>query len=415
GLSLVPLGAAGELWVGGVCVGAGYLRDPALTAEKFRPDPFSGVPGARLYRTGDLARTLPSGEIEYLGRIDHQVKVRGVRVEMGEVEAALSRHPAVREAVALVRRDRSGEGRLVAFVVPRGGELDRDGLRAFLRDRLPEAMTPSALRVLDAFPLLPSGKVDRRALAALEPAPERAAAAGGAAPRTPAEELLAGLFAEVLGVERVGTGDDFFDLGGHSLLATRLVARVRAAFGVQLPLRAVFDAPTVARMAVAVERSGERAKVPPLERLPRDGAPLPLSFAQQRLWFLDQLEPGSPLYNFPLAVRLEGRLDRAALDAALTEIVRRHEALRTAFPSVGGEPVQEIAPPSRFRLPLVDLSRLPAPERAPLARRLAREEALRPFDLARGPLLRGALLALGESEHVALLGMHHIVSDGWSL
>ncbi|HSK74824.1 MAG TPA: amino acid adenylation domain-containing protein, partial [Thermoanaerobaculia bacterium] len=412
GLSLVPLGAAGELWVGGVCVGAGYLRDPALTAEKFLPDPFSGVPGARLYRTGDLARTLPSGEIEYLGRIDHQVKVRGVRVELGEVEAALSRHPCVREAVALVRRDRSGEGRLVAFVVPRGEGLDRDGLRAFLRDRLPEAVTPSALRVLDAFPLLPSGKVDRRALAALEPAPERAAASGGAAPRTPAEELLAGLFAEVLGVERVGVGDDFFDLGGHSLLATRLVARVRAAFGVQLPLRAVFDAPTVTSLAARLTTA--EAATPPIERVSRE-RPLPLSFSQQRLWFLDRLEEGVAVYNIPAAFRLNGPLDARALAATLTEIVRRHEVLRTTFATgQDGEPVQVIAPPAPFPLPVVDLGGLPGPAGEQESLRLAREEERTPFDLEAGPLLRAVLVTLGPERQAVLLTMHHIVGDAWS-
>ncbi|MCP4661383.1 MAG: AMP-binding protein, partial [bacterium] len=293
----VPVGVAGELTARGAGLARGYARRPALTAERFLPDPFSGEPGRRLYRTGDLVRWRGDGRIEFLGRIDHQVKIRGYRIELGEIEVALGEHPAVAEAVVMPRRER-----LTAWVVPAAGAPAPDELRRFLAERLPDYMVPGVFSFLEALPLLPSGKLDRAAL------PEPAAVEqqeGRVAPRGPVEEILAGIFSEVLDAGDVGIHDDFFELGGHSLLATRTVSRIRTALGVELPLRQLFEAPTVARLAARVEepmRAGDSA-APPITRMPRDGD-LPLSFAQERLWFLDRYEPDSPIYNVPVIYQL---------------------------------------------------------------------------------------------------------------
>ncbi len=415
GGGLLPSGVPGELWIGGVGVARGYLRRPELTAEKFVPDAFSGAAGARLYRTGDRVRRRGDGELEFLGRTDAQVKVRGFRIEPGEVEAALLEQAGVHEAVVVVREDAPGQKRLVGYVVPQAGpELSGAGLRASLSSGLPEHMVPGAIVVLERLPLNANGKVDRRAL----PAPELGAEAEHVAPRTAAEEVLAGIWAEVLGLapERVGAEDGFFELGGHSLLATQVVSRARQAFGVEVPLRALFEAPTVAALAGRIEalRSAGTPPAPPMERVSREGV-LPLSFAQQRLWVVDRLEPGSAAYNMPFALRLRGTLDVAALRASIGEVVRRHEALRTTFAERDGVPVQVIHPAAPVPLPVLDLCGLPGGAREPQAERLARAEALRPFDLARGPLLRSTLVRLGEREHVLLLTLHHVVSDGWSM
>ncbi|HEU4556446.1 MAG TPA: amino acid adenylation domain-containing protein, partial [Longimicrobium sp.] len=335
-LQPVPVGTPGELYLGGDSLARGYLGRPALTAERFAPDPFAATPGARVYRTGDRVRWLANGEIEFMGRTDEQVKIRGFRIEPGEIEAALEAEPEVREAVVLVREDVPGDRRLVAYVVA-DEAVSPAVLRAQLKGRLPEYMVPSAVVRLDSLPLTPSGKVARRAL----PAPEYATGeARHVAPRTPAEEVLAGIWAEVLRLDRVGVEESFFDLGGHSLLATRVVSRVRELFAVELPLRALFECPTVAELAARVEemRRAGLPMLPPVVRAGRTGA-LPLSFAQERLWFIDRLEPGSAVYNLPVARRLGGALDVAALERALGEIVRRHEALRTVFTEVDGSPV----------------------------------------------------------------------------
>ncbi|HYO15514.1 MAG TPA: amino acid adenylation domain-containing protein, partial [Thermoanaerobaculia bacterium] len=406
----VPTGVPGELHLGGRSLARGYLGRPALTAERFVPDPFSAVPGSRLYRTGDMARRLADGPLSFLGRTDQQVKVRGFRIEPAEVEAALTRHPAVREAV-VVARELAGGKALVAYVVASGAPPAASELRDHLRASLPEHMVPSAFVLLDSLPLTPNGKVDRRAL----PAPEIEAERGFVAPRTPVEELLAGLWAELLNVERVGAEDHFFELGGHSLLATRVVSQLRGIFGVELPLRALFESPTVATLARRVEearREEGAPAAPPIVPVARDGE-LPLSFAQERLWFLDQLDPGSAAYNIVAAVCMDGPLNEGALEAALREIVRRHEALRTTFPAVEGRPMQRIAPLARLVLTRVDLRSAGDPRREAL--RLAAQDAMLPFDLARGPLVRCSLLRLGEEESVLLVAMHHIVSDGWSL
>ncbi|HEX7241006.1 MAG TPA: amino acid adenylation domain-containing protein, partial [Longimicrobiaceae bacterium] len=410
-LAPAPLGVPGELFLGGDSLARGYLGRPELTAEKFVPDPY-GRPGARLYRTGDRARWLGTGEVEFLGRVDQQVKVRGFRIEPGEVEAALEEHPGVREALVYVREDAPGERRLVGYVVAEE-EVGAEELRGHLAGSLPEYMVPSAFVVLDAFPLTPSGKIDRRSL----PAPDAAEAGAYVPPRTSTEEILAGIYAEVLRVERAGAGDDFFALGGHSLLGTRVVSRVHASLGVELPLRALFEAPTVERLAERVDEllaAGAGAQAPPLLPAPRD-RPLPLSFAQQRLWIIDQLQPGSAAYNLPYAMRLRGALEFRAMHASLGALVRRHETLRTTIEERGGEPVQVIHPAAPAALPVVDLRRLPDGRRGREAERLTGMEALRPFDLARGPLLRSALLRLGDEEHVLCFTLHHVVSDGWSM
>ncbi len=408
----VPLGAAGELCIGGVQLARGYLGRPDLTAGSFVPDAVSGLAGERLYRTGDLARWLPDGALEYLGRLDFQVKVRGFRVEPGEIEAALAALPGVRQATVLLREDRPGDRRLVAYVTPEGLATSVAGLRDGLRRRLPEPLVPAAFVALPALPLNASGKVDRRALAGpgFRPGQEEAVESD-VEPGTELEREIAALWADVLGVERVvGARRSFFDLGGHSLLATQLVMRLREALGVELPLRAIFQAPTVAAQARLVEQAraggdSHRAR-PPIARVSRDSrdGDLPLSFAQERLWFLDQLTPGSPAYNVPAAFDVRGALDVPALERAFAAVVRRHEVLRTSFPCRGARPVQEIAAPSGWTLPVEDFS--------PTA---AAEEALRPFDLARGPLLRTRLLRITPEHHVLLVTVHHVAADLWGV
>ncbi|HEX4498795.1 MAG TPA: amino acid adenylation domain-containing protein, partial [Thermoanaerobaculia bacterium] len=435
-LEPVPPGAVGELAIGGVQVARGYRGRPDLTAERFVPDPFGppfGPKGARLYRTGDLCRHRPGGEIEYLGRLDDQVKIRGFRIEPREIEIALAAQPQVREAAVVVRQvmrqDGAGEPSLLACVVPAvadAGVATAAELRAALAACLPPYMVPAFAfgRTLDR---LPNGKLDRRSLARWSPValPGRPLETPEA-PRTPLEELLAGLFAEVLGVDRLGVEESFFEHGGHSLAAMRLVARIREALGTELPLHRVFETPTVAALARAIAgeaRSGRSVAPPlvPVSRATPRVTPLPLSFAQQRLWFLHRLEPESPVYNMPAALHLPGRLDRAALAAALGEVARRHESLRTRCIAIDGElgePVQVVDPPAPVPVPEIDLAGLPAARRLEEARRLAREEALRPFDLGDpegGPLLRTALVRLGEAEQLLLLTMHHVISDGWSL
>ncbi|HEX2224327.1 MAG TPA: condensation domain-containing protein, partial [Thermoanaerobaculia bacterium] len=409
----VPAGVAGELHIGGAGLARGYLGRPDLTAERFVPDPFATAPGERLYRTGDRARWLADGNVDFLGRVDHQVKIRGFRIELGEIEAALRSHAAVREAAVVVRGE--GDRRLVAFVVPGSRE---PGLVAILRSHLagllPAYMVPAGFVELEALPLTPGGKLDRRALA--RQVPEAGDAEPGfEAPWTPAEEMLAGIWTEVLGLARAGRGDSFFELGGHSLLATRVASRIRDVFQVSLPLRELFEHPRLGDLARRIEAAladtEERSIAPPILRVSRS-RPAVVSFAQERLWFLDQLEPGSTAYSIPSSAPLLGPLDFAALETSLSEIVRRHEVLRTTFARAGAQPVQVIAPPAPLRIPRIDLSGLPAPEDE--VARLGAEDADRPFDLERGPLLRVALLRLGDERHHLLVCFHHIIGDGWS-
>ncbi|NUQ65792.1 MAG: amino acid adenylation domain-containing protein [Pirellulales bacterium] len=406
-LQPVPVGVPGELCIGGEGLARGYRNRADLTAERFVPNPFGGKPG-RIYRTGDLARWLPDGCIECLGRMDHQVKVRGFRIELGEIEAALITHPGVRQAVVVARLDRHGQNRLAGYVLPEAGRsLSIESLRDHLRPRLPDYMIPSALVLLDAFPLTPNGKVDREAL----PLPDTTRPdlkQEYVAPRTPTEALLARIWTEVLGLKEVGIHDNFFSLGGHSLLATQVVSRVRAQCQLDVPLRELFEEPTIAALAAAIDRAQQGPASGPIARIDR-GGPLPLSFAQERLWFLDHLMPASAAYNIPAAVRIEGDLDVEALSASLHEIVRRHESLRTRFETVDGRPVQRIADDVRVGIPVVEASQLAE------AMHLANEEARRPFTLDIGPLLRARLIRLGSRDHVFVLTVHHIVSDGWSM
>ncbi|HSF38968.1 MAG TPA: amino acid adenylation domain-containing protein [Thermoanaerobaculia bacterium] len=414
-LQPVPAGVAGEICIGGDGVTRGYLGRPELTAERFVPDAWSGEPGARLYRTGDVGRRQPGGPLEFLGRADHQIKLRGHRIELGEIEAALAAHPGVRQSVVVAREEGAGDVRLVAYFVPAEEKAAvPQELRAFLAERLIEALVPAAFVVLDALPLTPNGKIDRRALPA--PAADRSETASHGALLTPAEEVLGALWADLLGVEQVGPDESFFALGGHSLLATRAVARVRAAFGVELPVRVLFETPTVRAVAAFLEtarRAGSGLAVPLLSRSARPEL-VPLTFAQQRLRFLHQLEPDDPSYNDTAVLALEGRLDVEALQRALGEIVRRHEVLRTAYPFVDGRLVQRIAPPEPVVPPVVDLGALAPAERQREVQRSAAAEARRPFDLESGPVLRTLLLRLAAEEHVLLFSLHHIASDAWS-
>ncbi|HEY4058609.1 MAG TPA: amino acid adenylation domain-containing protein, partial [Kofleriaceae bacterium] len=378
---LTPPGVVGEMYIGGAGVSRGYVGRPDLTEERFVPDPF--VPGARMYRTGDRVRRLPDGSVEFLGRVDTQVKLRGFRIELGEIEATIRTSAHVADAAVVVREDTPGHRYLAAYVVARHG-LDIAKLEAALADALPDYMIPSAFVTLSALPLTVNGKLDRRAL----PTPTMTSGAEYVAPRTAVEEAIATTWRELLGVERVGIRDDFFALGGHSLLATRLVARLRAQFAIDLPVRAIFEAKTIEGLAA---RSASGAEAPSFTLLPR-GAHPPLSFAQQRLWFLAQLDPGSPAYQVAYARRLEA-LDLVALQRAIEALVSRHEILRTTFPALDGEPYQQVHPPGPWSLD--------GPQG-------------HSFDLATGPLFRAHVTRVADDAHVLYVTFHHIVTDGAS-
>ena len=404
----VPIGVAGEIYIGGAGVARGYLNRPELTAERFIESPF--VVGDRLYRTGDLGRYLSDGNIEFLGRNDFQVKIRGFRIELGEIEARLLSHPGVREAVVLAREEEGGEKRLVAYytAAPGSEEIGAEALRSHLSSALPDYMVPAAYVRLDEFPLTPNGKLDRKAL----PAPEGDAYTRSVyeAPVGAVEEAIASIWSEVLGIERIGRHDNFFELGGHSLLAVRVLARMRRA-GLQADASTFFATPVLSDLAGVTEVGGVIA--PPIRAIDRSGS-LALSFAQQRLWFLAQLEGVSEAYHIPLGVRLRGRLAETALERALGRIVARHEVLRTTFFTIDGEAFQRIGPEDiGFALRREDLRDLEDGRTRVLEH--IREEASSPFDLEQGPLIRGRLLRLGDEEHVLLITMHHIVSDGWSM
>ncbi|WP_332961113.1 amino acid adenylation domain-containing protein [Microcoleus sp. AR_TQ3_B6] len=415
-LQPVGVGVAGELYIGGHGLAGGYLNRPDLTSEKFIPNPFNDQPGSRLYKTGDEARYLSDGNIEYLGRIDNQVKIRGFRIELGEIEAAIAEYPGVRETAVIAREDVPDQKYLAAYIVPNHSyAIATSELRGFLKQKLPDYMIPGVFVVLDALPLTPNGKVDRRALPAPEFQPELQQSL--LAPRTPIEEMLTSIWADVLRIEVVGVHHNFFELGGHSLLATQVISRVRDTLAVELPLRSLFEAPTIAELASRVElelKNGQSQEAEPLLPIPRLES-IPLSFAQARLWFLDKLQPLSAFYNIPLALRLSGQLNIAALESSINEIIQRHEALRTNFTTQEGQPVQIIASTLNLKLLVVDLLYLTESSREIEAQRLAFEEANRPFNLERDPLVRGTALQLGETEYILVITMHHIISDGWSL
>ncbi|MEM7587957.1 MAG: amino acid adenylation domain-containing protein, partial [Acidobacteriota bacterium] len=411
--SPVPLGVSGELYLGGAGLSRGYLGRAGLTAERFVPDGVSGSEGGRLYRTGDRVRHRPSGELDFQGRFDHQVKLRGFRIELGEIESVLESHTGVGSSVVRVDALGSSGGRLVAYWEDGEGPApSAAALRSYLGARLPEYMVPAVLQRLEPLPRTPNGKVDRSAL----PAVSVQGSGAAVAPRTPYEEVLSQLWEELLGVECVGVEDDFFALGGHSLLATRMISRVRDDFGCELPVRHLFEHPTVAGLAREIEARQERGAIAggtSIEPAPRTGR-IPLSLAQRRLWLLQHLDGGFA-YNMPVALRLRGELDWAALHTAVRHIAERHESLRTVFPARGGEPFQRILVAPAAVISVRDLSALAAAGRQAEADRWLRAEVRQPFDLESAPPWRLTLLRLDREEHLLVINLHHIISDGWSL
>jgi len=408
----LPIGVPGELYLEGKGLARGYLNVPALTAERFVPNSFADEAGERLYRTGDLVRWRADGQLEYLDRVDQQVKLRGYRIEMGEIESLLATHPEVAQCAVVMLEEELDRKQLAAYFVParKPGPTAAE-LRAYLESRLPSFMVPSLFVQLQHLPLTPNGKLDRRALAALGNPESREYHA----PRTPVEEIIVGIWAHLLHLDRVGIQDNFFELGGHSLLAVQVILRVRAALGVEIPLLAVFDFPTPAAFAEQVDkvvRASAKQSIPRIAHADRT-QPLPLSFAQQRLWFIHQLEPDNPSYHCPAAIRITGPLDVRAVHRSLSEIVKRHEVLRTSFPTEDGRTYQAISPVIDLPLPVIDLARVSAPD--DWAEGIARAEFDRRFDLGSGPVLRALLLRLGTDEFVLLLTIHHIASDGWSV
>jgi amino acid adenylation domain-containing protein/FkbH-like protein len=411
------IGELGEIVIRTPFRTAGYINAPDEGKKRFAANPYSTDERDLLYRTGDRGRYRPDGSIEIVGRLDHQVKIRGVRVEPNEVAATLMQHTSISECVVVSRKNMQGEYILVAYVAASKQEsISAHELRAHLSGRLPSAMIPSAFVFLQSLPLTPNGKVDRSAL----PDPEFGRDNSESiyeANHGPIEELLIGTWSEVLGVERVEPHDNFFDLGGHSLLATQVASRIRGAFKIELPLRVMFETPTVAGLAVAVRSamtSAQGSGISPIVRIARDQQ-LPLSFAQQRVWFMNQVDPVNAAYNMSGAVRLKGPLNAHALSLSIATLLDRHETLRSCFPSEGGRPLLRILPAGGFSLVLADLSGLPLSHQEKEISRLAHENSQRPFDLASGPLFRGAIIRASQDEHVVLVAMHHIVSDGWSV
>lgn len=415
----VPIGVSGELYIGGAGLALGYMNRPELTAEKFVADPFSNHARKRLYRTGDLVRWRADGNLEFLGRIDDQVKLRGFRIELGEIESVLIEHPDVSQCVVILRQDRPDDNRLVAYCVPaHGTRLNTSQLRSHLRDRLPDYMVPSAFVEMEKLPLTATGKLDRRDL----PVPDDSRpelATDYATPRNPIEQQLASIWSEVLGIQEIGIHDNFFALGGHSLLAVRMNSRIASALQVKLPLRKLFEASTIAELATEIaarRQANHHFRDSTIQRVNWDSIDRkPLSFSQQRLWFLEQMEGELTAYNLPSAMRLRGTLDVQALRRAMGEVVRRHEPLRTTFSMIHGEPVQIIQPMEHFDLPVKDLGSMNAEQQEIEIAHRSRQEAEKPFDLTRHRTLRGALLRLSDEDHILLLTMHHIASDGWSL
>nr|WNA11483.1 nonribosomal peptide synthetase [Kitasatospora sp.] len=401
GLQPVPPGVVGELYVAGPGLARGYLGRPGLTAERFVAAPYGVEPGGRMYRTGDLVRRNPDGELEFVGRADHQVKVRGFRIELGEIEAALAAHPDVTQSTVVVRQDRAGDTRLVGYVVGREG-LRPERVREFTRSRLPGYMVPAAVVPLERLPITANGKLDRAAL----PEPDFTLAGSGREARTPQEQIVCDLFAQVLGLPRVGVDDDFFELGGHSLLATRLIARIRTVLGVELELRSLFEGPTPAAVVARLDTAATGRRAPAARERP---PVMPLSFAQRRLWLLHKMEGPSATYNIPLVIRLSGRLDVPALRTALADVVARHESLRTVFPEADGTPRQHVlaAETAAPRLMVTATTETELPAALEAAARYA-------FDLAVEPPLRADLFELSAEEHALLVVAHHIAADGWS-
>ncbi|BAZ37904.1 amino acid adenylation domain protein [Calothrix sp. NIES-4101] len=418
-MKLLPIGAPGEICVSGIGVGAGYWKNEEKTKFSFVPNPFTetrkNLPGNRkdlIYKTGDLGRWLPDGNIEFLGRIDHQVKIRGFRVELGEIEAFLSQHPSVHENVVVAHQEALDNVQLVAYVVARWQLVPSiSELRSFLKEKLPEHMIPSAFVMLESLPLAPSGKVDRKAL----PKPDTITfqvTSTFAVPRNPVEEVLTGIWTQVLGVSQIGIHDNFFELGGHSLLATQVISRIRKTFEVDISLRCLFEFPTIAELAQNIQVANYQG-ASAITLAPRDRN-LPLSFAQTRLWLLEQINPGSDIYNMPAAVHFMGELNVEALEKSINEIIRRHEVLRTIFTVLDGQPLQVIVPDAQLKIPVMSLQKLPKSQQEIEIERLSIQEFQLAFNLTQAPLLRCKLLQLGEQEYILLFAIHHIVFDAWS-
>ncbi|NCQ83110.1 MAG: amino acid adenylation domain-containing protein [Microcystis aeruginosa W13-18] len=415
-LQSLPVGIPGEIHIGGAGLARGYLNRPELTEEKFIPNPFSNSPDSRLYKTGDLARYLPDGNIEYLGRIDNQVKIRGFRIELGEIEAVLTQYPQVQSSVIIAREDTPGNKRLVAYIVPeKEATPTPNEMRQCLKEKLPEYMIPSAFVILESLPLTPNGKIDRRALPAPEQNYERTDKF--ILPRNPIEEILVTIWTEVLKVQQISINDNFFELGGHSLLATQLISRIRTNLSIEIPLRSLFAAPTIEELGQQIQQLQQEdltLSAPPI--LSRgEQSELLLSYAQTRLWFLDQLEPNSPFYNIPVALRLQGHLNQVALTQSLAEIIQRHEALRTNFVTVNGQPTQVINTLTNWTVSVINLQHLSPEEQKNAAKKLVKEQALQPFDLANEALVRATLIVLNNNEYWLSLCLHHVISDGWSM
>ncbi|MBT4837958.1 MAG: AMP-binding protein, partial [Methylococcales bacterium] len=409
---VVPVGIPGEMYIAGAGLAREYINRSELTQEKFVENPYHD--GTRLYRSGDLARYLPNGELEYLGRIDHQVKVRGYRIELGEIESCLNNHHAITSCHVMVREE-SRDKRIVAYIISSHDEIDLSELRDFLKDHLLTYMIPSAFVELSEFPLTANGKLDAQAL----PAPSYSAQSHQhlfEAPSNPIENILLEIWQTILELEQLGIHDNFFELGGHSLLATKVISNIRDKLRLELPLRALFENPTIAGIATHLERlveinSTELLQLEPIKPVARDQK-LPLSFAQERLWFLESFEPNQSAYNIPASIRLKGDLDVAALKYALQQMVNRHESLRTLFESQNGVPSQNILPSMIFDLSVVDII---GEDNQKKMNHLVQECARLPFNLTEGPLIRALLMVIDDNEHVLVVTMHHIISDGWSM
>jgi len=417
-LNMTPVGVKGELFIGGVSLARGYYKKPHLTAERFIPNLYSNIPGDRLYKTGDIARFLPDGNIEFLGRSDYQIKLRGFRIELGEIENAISEFKNIKDSVVVVKDDTNGDKRLIAYFLQKGNSIiDTIKLREFVSGRTPDYMIPSAFIRMDQFPLTPNGKIDRKCL----PEPDQGEIQKSLeldyiAPRNPTEKIIAGIWSEILAIEKIGIKHNFFLLGGHSLLATQVISRIKTELKVNLPLRFIFEKPTVSDLTSEVEKikltsnGQEEEKMVP--RAIQEN--IPLSFAQERLWFLDQIEPNSPFYNMPESYRIKGIIDLNILETCFNDIIIRHESLRTFFISEDGNPYQSIQDSYKLEIPLIDLSNLPLTERDEESKVIIEEESKTPIPISKVPLFRIKIIKYDENDHIFLMTIHHIISDDWS-
>ncbi len=417
-LQPVPAGVWGELYIGGDGVAIGYLNQPELTRQRFVTDPFRHGENARLYKTGDRVRRLTDGNLEFGGRRDNQIKLRGFRIEPGEIESILIEHHAIAAAAVILQEQSPGDKRLVAYLVPADDRpLDKDGIRTYAARQLPDYMVPSSWIQIQQMPLSPNGKIDRQALSRIESTEPAQASMKYVEPQTPIQRGLAEIWTEVLGRDTIGIHDHFFNIGGHSLMATQVISRVNDTFNVSIPVARMFERPTIAGFAdllCSLQREQDSSDTPPLVPVER-GNTAPLSFAQQRLWFISQMEPDNPVYNIPMAMGLEGKLDLDALQKSVNRIITRHETLRSRFRHEGGKPVQIIDAIDVIDMPVIDMSHIAPADRDLESQRFINEAAFQPFDLTRDYPLRVQLMRFSTDHHILLITMHHIASDGWSL